>query len=110
MEFTAPQLGLHRPVEPLRVLICVSVNDPFVMDAWGKATGAVEGGLRFVADAGGDFTRALGLDFDAPPVGLHGRSKRYAMLVDDGVVKVLNVENSPGECEISAGETLLAAV
>ena len=91
-------------------IVCVSVNDPFVMDAWGKATGAVEGGLRFVADAGGDFTRALGLDFDAPPVGLHGRSKRYAMLVEDGVVKVLNIENSPGECEISAGETLLAAL
>ena len=91
-------------------IVCVSVNDPFVMKAWGEATGASAAGIAMLADASGAFTRALGMDFDAPPVGLLGRSKRYAMLVDDGVVTVLNVEASPGECEISAGETLLEQV
>jgi len=89
-------------------ILCVSVNDPFVMKSWGEATGATAAGIRMLADADGAFTKALGMDFTAPPVGLIGRSKRYAMLVDDGTVTLLNVEASPGECEISAGETLLA--
>lgn len=91
-------------------IICVSVNDPFVMQAWGEATGATAAGLTMLADASGAFTKAIGMDFDAPPAGLHGRSKRYAMLVDDGTVTALNEEESPGQCEISAGETLLAAI
>lgn len=91
-------------------IICVSVNDPFVMQAWGEATGATAAGLTMLADASGAFTKAIGMDFDAPPAGLHGRSKRYAMLVDDGTVTTLNEEESPGQCEISAGETLLAAI
>jgi cytochrome c peroxidase len=91
-------------------IVCVSVNDPFVMKAWGEATGAADAGIRFLADPTSAFTKAIGLDFTAPPVGLIDRSKRYAMLVEDGVVRVLNVEDSPGQCEISAGETLLAAV
>ncbi|MBZ0123393.1 MAG: redoxin family protein, partial [Roseovarius sp.] len=56
------------------------------------------------------FTKALGMAFSAPPAGLIDRSKRYAMLVDDGVVRLLHVEESPGTCEISAGEGLLAAM
>lgn len=91
-------------------IICVSVNDPFVMKAWGEATGATEAGLTFLGDADGSFTRAIGMEFTAPPAGLHGRSKRFAMLVEDGVVKVLNEEASPGTCEISSGETLLDAL
>ncbi|MDO6729679.1 peroxiredoxin [Marinovum sp. 2_MG-2023] len=91
-------------------IICVSVNDPFVMQAWGEATGATEAGLTFLGDADGSFTKSIGMDFDAPPAGLHGRSKRYALLVEDGVVKVLNEEASPGTCEISSGEALLAEV
>lgn len=91
-------------------IICVSVNDPFVMQAWGEATGATAAGLTMLADASGAFTKAIGMDFDAPPAGLHGRSKRYAMLVDNGTVTTLNEEESPGQCEISAGETLLAAI
>lgn len=91
-------------------IICVSVNDPFVMKAWGDATGAIDAGLTMLGDADGSFTKAIGMDFTAPPAGLLGRSKRYAMLVDDGVVTVLNTEASPGECEISAGETLLGAI
>lgn len=91
-------------------VICLSVNDPFVMDAWGKATGATEAGITMLGDASGEFTKAIGMDFDAPPAGLIGRSKRYSMLVDNGVVMMLNEEGSPGECEISAGETLLDAM
>ncbi len=91
-------------------IICVSVNDPFVMQAWGEATGATKAGITMLGDAEGTFTKAIGMDFTAPPAGLIGRSKRYAMLVENGVVSVLNEEGSPGECEISAGETLLDAM
>ncbi|MBE3639399.1 peroxiredoxin [Mangrovicoccus algicola] len=91
-------------------IVCVSVNDPFVMKAWGEATGATAAGITMLGDADGSFTRALGLDFTAPPAGLIGRSKRYAMLVEDGVVTTLHLEESPGTCEISAGEGLLAAI
>jgi cytochrome c peroxidase len=92
----------------VETIVCVSVNDPFVMKAWAEATGAEEAGLQMLADGDGAFTRTLGMTFDAPPAGLHGRSKRYAMLVEDGVVKTLHVEESPGICEVSAGEALLA--
>ncbi|MEX1661403.1 peroxiredoxin [Thioclava sp. 15-R06ZXC-3] len=91
-------------------IICVAVNDPFVMQAWGESTGATAAGLSMLADAEGAFTQAIGMDFNAPPAGLINRSKRYAMLVEDGVVKVLHVEDSPGTCEASAGESLLAAI
>jgi len=91
-------------------IICVSVNDPFVMGAWGDSTGGTAAGIAFLGDADGSFTKEIGMDFTAPPVGLIGRSKRYAMIVDDGVVTVLGEEASPGECDISAGEALLAQV
>ncbi len=91
-------------------IVCVAVNDPFVMKAWREATGADKAGIRMLGDPGSAFTRAVGMDFDRPQAGFLGRSKRYAMLVDDGVVEVLNVEESPGACEVSAGETLLAAL
>ncbi len=91
-------------------VICVSVNDPFVMNAWGEATGANAAGITMLADPEGAFTAAIGMAFDAPPAGLHKRSKRYAMLAEDGVVKVLNAEDSPGQCEVSAGEALAAAI
>jgi cytochrome c peroxidase len=91
-------------------IICVSVNDPFVMKAWGEATGATEAGITMLADAESAFTKAIGLDFDAPPAGLLARSKRYAMAVEDGTVTVLHVEESPGTCEVTAGESLLAAL
>ncbi|MGO4851973.1 peroxiredoxin [Phaeovulum sp. W22_SRMD_FR3] len=91
-------------------VICLSVNDPFVMKAWGESTGATEAGITMLADAEGAFTAAIGMDFSAPPAGLIGRSARYAMLVEDGEVKVLHREESPGTCEISGGEALLAAI
>ncbi|MFC3612466.1 peroxiredoxin [Lutimaribacter marinistellae] len=91
-------------------IICVSVNDPFVMKAWGEATGASAAGLTMLADPESAFTRAIGMDFDAPPAGLIGRSKRYAMVVEDGKVTALNLEENPGACEVSAGEGLLESM
>lgn len=91
-------------------VICVSVNDPFVMRAWGAETGATEAGITMLSDGTGKFTQAIGMDFDAPPVGLMGRSRRYAMLVDDGKVTLLQAEENPGQCEVSGGEALLAAM
>lgn len=88
-------------------IICVSCNDPFVMKAWGEATGAEAAGITMLADASSEFTKAIGMDFDAPPAGLVARSKRYAMIVDDGKVTVLQAEENPGVCETSGGEALL---
>ncbi|MBF9054310.1 redoxin family protein [Rhodobacterales bacterium LSUCC1028] len=91
-------------------IICISVNDPFVMKAWGEATGATEAGLTMLSDAGSAFTKAIGMDFTAEPVGLLARSKRYALYAQDGVVTAFHPEESPGTCEISGGEALLAAI
>lgn len=91
-------------------IICISVNDPFVMKAWGEATGANEAGITMLSDAQSELTNAIGMAFDAPPAGLIARSKRYAMYVENGVVKVFHPEEAPGTCEISGGEALLAAI
>lgn len=82
------------------------VNDVFVMDAWRKATDA-SGKLEFLADGGAAFAKALGLSIDLTDRGLGVRSQRYSMLVDDGVVRTLNVEESPGKAELSGAEALL---
>ncbi len=82
---------------------CVSVNDVWVMDAWGK-TQDVGGDIQMLADGAGVFTKAVGLDFEVPGMGL--RSKRYSMIVEDGVVKQLNVE-APGEFKVSAADYML---
>jgi cytochrome c peroxidase len=89
-------------------IICIAVNDPFVLGAWGEATGATDAGITLLGDAESAFTKAVGMDFTAPPAGLIGRSKRYAMVVEDGVVTLLHEEDSPGTCEVTAGEALLA--
>mgnify|MGYP006279878763 CR=1 FL=1 len=91
-------------------IVCVSVNDPFVMKAWGEGSGAIEAGLHMLADPEGGFTRAIGMDFTAPPVGLINRSKRYSMVVEDGKVTALNVEDSPGSATVSTGDSMLAAL
>ncbi|WP_299845112.1 peroxiredoxin [uncultured Roseovarius sp.] len=88
-------------------VICISVNDPFVMKSWGEATGASDAGITMLGDADASFTKAIGMDFDAPPAGLLSRSKRYAMLVEDGTVSLLQAEENPGVCEVSGGEALL---
>ena len=82
-----------------------SVNDVFVMDAWKKATAADK--IEFLADGNGEFAKAVDLSFDGSGNGLGTRSKRYSMLVEDGVVKKLNIEESPGKVEVSGGDTLL---
>lgn len=91
-------------------VICVSVNDPFVMNAWGDATGGKDAGIAMLGDASAEFTRAIGMNWTAEAVGFFDRSRRYAMYAEDGVVKVLHVEEGPGVCEVSAGESLLAAI
>lgn len=91
-------------------VICIAVNDPFVMKAWGEATGAGEAGITMLSDPAAAFTKAIGMAFSAPPAGLFDRSKRYAMLVEDGTVALLLDGDRPGSCEISAGEALLAAI
>ena len=91
-------------------IVCVSVNDPHVLMAWGEATGALAAGIRMLSDADGAFTKTLGLDFTNAASGMFGRSKRYALLADSGVVTVFNLEDSPGVCDVSGGETMLDAV
>lgn len=88
---------------------CTSVNDVFVLSAWGKDTGA-EGKITMLADGSADFAKALGLEIDLTKHGLGVRSKRYAMLVDDGVVKVLNVEDAPPAHGISSAETICSLI
>ena len=90
-------------------IACVAVNDAFVMGAWGKEQ-KTEGKVRMLADGSGDFARALGLELDLTKGGLGIRSKRYAMLVDNGIVKSLNVEAQPGQVEVSGAEAVLKAL
>ena len=87
---------------------CISVNDPFVMGAWGREQKAA-GKVRMMADGSADFARATGLTLDLTSKGMGLRSQRYSMLVVDGVVKTLNVE-APGKFEVSDAETMLAQV
>ena len=90
-------------------IACVAVNDAFVMGAWGRDQ-KTEGRVRMLADGSGDFARALDLELDLSKGGLGTRSKRYSMLVDDGVVKSLNVEQQPGQVDISGAEAMLKAL
>ena len=87
-------------------VVCMSVNDPFVMDAWGRSQ-HVPDGLQMLADGNGDFARALGLEMDASGYGMGRRSKRFALYAEDGVVKQLHVE-APGEYRVSSAEHVLA--
>ena len=84
---------------------CFAVNDPFVMGAWSRDQKA-SGKIRFMGDGSAAYTKALGLEFDLTAKGLGMRCQRFSMLVDNGVVKVLNLE-APGKYEISDAETLL---
>ena len=91
-------------------VICLSVNDPFVMKAWGDSTGGAAAGISFLADGDASFTKAVGMDFTVPAIGFHDRSKRYALQAVNGVVKVLHAEENAGQCDISGGEAMLAAI
>lgn len=92
----------RRGVDTIAIL---AVNDMHVMDAWSKALGA-DGKLTFLPDGNADFTRALGLDFDLSAGGMGVRAKRFSMIVDDGVVKSLDVEEKPG-VDVSGAAAML---
>jgi peroxiredoxin len=89
-------------------IACLSVNDAFVMDAWGKEQD-VDDKVLMLADGNGEFTQAVGLAMDATGYGMGHRSQRYAMVIDNGVVKTLNVE-APGAFEVSSAEAVLKAL
>jgi len=89
-------------------IACVSVNDAFVMDAWGKA-GNVGDKIEMLADGNAEFAKALGLDFDGSGIGFGVRAQRFAAIVDDGVVKHIAVEK-PMQFEVSSAEAILAAL
>jgi len=84
----------------------VSVNDLFVMDAWAKDTGG-KGKIQYLSDGSADFAKALGLELDLTEAGLGMRSKRYSMIVDDGKVTALNVEEAPGVADLSGAAAIL---
>jgi peroxiredoxin len=87
---------------------CISVNDPFVMQAWGQSQ-HVPDGLLMLADGNGAFARALGLEMDASAYGMGTRAKRFAIYAEDGVVKQVNVE-APGEFRVSSAEYMLSQI
>jgi peroxiredoxin len=89
-------------------IVCLSVNDAFVMDAWGQQHNA-DDRVMMIADGSGHFTRALGLELDLDAAGMGIRSQRYAMVVNDGVVEVLNVE-APQEFKVSDAQTILSSL
>jgi cytochrome c peroxidase len=91
-------------------IVCLSVNDPWVMEAWGQATGAAMAGITLLADPSGDWVEALGQGFNAPAAGFFRRCRRFSALVEDGVVRIWQEEAGPGVCEATAGEAMLAAM
>lgn len=88
------------------LIVCLSVNDAFVMDAWGKQHNADER-VMMIADGSAHFTRAVGLELDLDAPGMGIRSQRYAMVIDDGIVEALNVE-APAKFEVSDAQTVLS--
>ncbi len=90
-------------------IACLSVNDAFVMGAWGKEQGA-DDAVRMLADGNADFTKAVGLEMDGSSFGMGTRSLRYSMLVEDGVLKALNIESNPGGAVESGAEKMLEDV
>jgi peroxiredoxin len=93
----------------IETIACVAVNDPFVLNAWGKATN-VGDKVQLLSDGNGEFTKALGLELDARGFGLGTRSQRYAMVVQDGIVKTLLVEEVPTQAEKSSASAVLATL
>jgi peroxiredoxin len=87
-------------------ILVTAVNDVFVMDAWAKASDAA-GAVEFIADGNGDFAKALGLALDGTGFGLGTRSQRYSMVVNDGEVLSLNVEDAPSKAELSGAENIM---
>ncbi len=91
-------------------IICLAVNDPYVMKAWADSTGGAARGITFLGDTDASFTKAIGVAFTVPAKGFHDRSKRYALYAVDGVIRVLNMGQESAACEISGGEAMLEAI
>ena len=91
------------------MIAVTGVNDHFVMDAWKEASGAGDK-IEFLADGNGEFAKAIDMTFDGSGNGLGTRSKRYSMLIENGVVKQLNIEEAPGKVDVSSAENLLKAM
>ena len=109
MNHLPPYIAAHDQLKAKGVdeVLVTGVNDVFVMGAWAKHTGG-EGKVTYLADGSADFAKALGLTLDLGERGLGTRSQRYAMIVDDGVVKSLAIEASPGQADETSAEKLLA--
>ena len=117
--FTPTCTNMHMPsfvnnaaafkAKGIDTIAVTSVNDAFVMEAWKKSTGA-EGKIEFLADGNGEFAKAIDMAFDGSGNGLATRSKRYSMLVEDGVVKKLNIEEAPGKADLSGAAHILAQI
>lgn len=86
-------------------ILVTSVNDVFVMDAWAKSSGAED--IEFLSDGNGDFAKAIRLTMDGSGFGLGTRSQRYSMVVEDGIVKAINLEDAPSKADISGAENIL---
>jgi len=114
--FTPTCTNMHMPsfvkntdaikAKGVKDIVVTSTNDVFVLKEWLKSTGA-EGKVDALSDGNAQFAKAIGMDFDGSGRGLGTRTKRYSMLVEDGTVKQLNIEDQPGQCTVSGGETLL---
>ncbi|MBK9585904.1 MAG: peroxiredoxin [Alphaproteobacteria bacterium] len=90
-------------------IICIAVNDPFVMKHWGETAGAKDK-VTMIPDGNGEFTKAIGLDFDGSGYGLATRSKRYSMIVENGKITKLNVEAKPGDVELSGAQACVVSL
>jgi peroxiredoxin len=117
--FTPTCSNLHMPsflnnleafkAKGVDTIAVTSVNDAFVMKQWAEKTGG-DGKIDFLADGSAEFAKGVDMVLDATAGGLGIRSKRYSMLVEDGVVKQFNVEEAPGKCEVSGGQALLGQI
>ena len=105
--------GFNKQIDQFKAkgaaVACLSVNDPFVMEAWGKSVNS-HPDIALLADWNAEFTKAVGLTLDGSGAGLGLRSLRYSMLIKDGVVTALNVEPSPGQCDLSSADVLLKSL
>lgn len=114
--FTGTCSGVHMPsvvrtADAMRAkgvdeIMVVTVNDPFVIKAWGDATGANAAGITMLGDASGALAAATGMAFTAPAIGLYNRSSRFACVIEDGVVTMTGVD-AAGQCDLSTGESIL---